>query len=87
MAGPDPTRTPTPSTRRRGPLVGTTVVAALGLLGGGWLAGARWCTPTSAAASPARQAQVLQRGSTVMPFDQARRPTSSSCWATAAPRS
>jgi hypothetical protein len=52
--------------------VAAAVVAALVLLGGGWLAGARYHPWTPAAASPARQAQVRQRGGTVMPFDQAK---------------
>jgi hypothetical protein len=70
MASPDPTRTPTPTARRRGLLVAATVLSVLVLFGGGWLAGARSRASTSTAASPARQAQVLQRSSSVMPFDQ-----------------
>jgi len=63
----DPTRAR--AAGRRVLLVAAAVVAALVLLGGGWLAGSRSraSTPTT---SPARQAEVFQRGSAAMPFDQ-----------------
>jgi hypothetical protein len=69
MARLDPT--PAPTAGRWVLLVAAAVVAALVLLGGGWLAGSRSraSTPTT---SPARQAEVFQRGSAVMPFDQAK---------------
>jgi hypothetical protein len=69
MASADPAPTPARTAGRRVLLVGATAVAVLLLLCAGWLAGGRDRTvgPTT---SPARQAEVFQRGRAVMPFDQ-----------------